>query len=435
MTTQTISTPVDPITRRAVILTLTFAFLGTTFDGVELNLISYPLPYIASSLRVDTTAIVAIITAQGLASLVGGFAFGWLSDVIGRRRSFAACVFLYGLGTLLAALVPNYETFFGTRIIAGLGIGGEFGIAFAMFAEVWQSRRRGLMGGCIEAMFPFGQIITQAILYVTLSSAGDNVGWRLGFFILGGASILIAIGGFIWIPESTKWLQYQELLRNNAVPDELRRAKVPYVDLVRRGLAGGTIAFVLLATAMFMYSYSLGTYTSTFLLTIAGATLPVATAILFIGLVVELGVQVLFGALSDFLGRKWAFALGTFIGVIGIAFYTVLVITGKTSVSSSFLSSPMFWAITICMGGYGGLGILGVWMSEFFPTRVRSTGSNVSYYAGRGLGAGVYPLFALRLAGGSVAYALALGSIGAVGALVVSVLSPDRTGREIKSLE
>jgi len=74
-------------------------------------------------------------------------------------------------------------------------------------------------------------------------------------------------------------------------------------------------------------------------------------------------------------------------------------------------------------------------MSEFFPTRVRSTGSNTAYYTGRGFGAGLYPLVALGLAGGNVAYALGLGVIGAVVAMVIAIFAPDRTGREIRAIE
>jgi SHS family lactate transporter-like MFS transporter len=94
----------------------------------------------------------------------------------------------------------------------------------------------------------------------------------------------------------------------------------------------------------------------------------------------------------------------------------------------------MFWSLMLCNAGYAGFAVLGVWMSEFYPTRVRSTGCNVCYYVGRGLGAGVFPLFALKIAG-SVTMALALGLVGAVAALAFALFTPDRTGREINAIE
>jgi SHS family lactate transporter-like MFS transporter len=415
--------------------TLVFAFLGTVFDGVELNLLSYPLIYLARSLHVGTAAIVGAVTAQGLASLAGGFLFGWLGDAIGRRRAFALCVFTYGLGTMLAAFAPNYGYFLPTRILAGLGIGGEFGLAFSMFSEAWRTERRGFMGGSIQSMFIVGEIITQGVLYLTLSSLGQELGWRYGFAILGIVSILIAAAAYAWVPESKKWLRYQQELKRGEVPAELKRNKVPYIDMFRGGLAGGTIAFVVIMTAIFMYSYSLGTFSPTFLLTKAKTPLAATTEILFIGFFVTILSYMIFATLSDYIARKWAFLLSNVVGVVGLAGYLFLLTSGNTFVGSQFWTSPMFWALTVAQGGFGGFAIVGVWMSEFFPTRIRSTGSNAAYYAGRGLGAGVYPLGALKLAGGDVGYALSLGIVGAVVGLVVATFTPDRTGREIHAVE
>jgi SHS family lactate transporter-like MFS transporter len=429
------TTVAESYTRRETTLTLIFAFLGTVFDGVELNLLSYPLIYLSRSLHVGTVSIVGAISAQGLASLVGGFAFGWLGDVLGRRRTFALCIFTYGLGTTLAAFAPNYDVFLGTRILAGLGIGGEFGLAFAMFTECWHTERRGFMGGSIQSMFIVGEIITQGVLFLMLNTLGHDLGWRYGFAIMGVVSILVAAAAFAWTPESRKWLRYQQELKRGEVPVELKRSRIPYIDMFRGGLAGGTIAFVIIMTAIFMYSYSLGTFSATFLLTKAKTPLSATTEILFIGLFVTIASYMIFATLSDFIGRKWAFLLSNVAGVVGLAAYLLLLSAGRTLVGPNFWTSPMFWALTVAQGGFGGFAIVGVWMSEFFPTRIRSTGSNAAYYTGRGLGAGVYPLGALKLAGGDVGYALSLGIVGAVVGLVVAAFTPDRTGREIHAVE
>ena len=81
--------------------------------------------------------------------------------------------------------------------------------------------------------------------------------------------------------------------------------------------------------------------------------------------------------------------------------------------------------------GYAGFGVLGTWISEFYPTRCRALGSNATYYVARGLGSGLYPLFALTLAGGDLRIALALGGIGAALGLVGCLFVPDTAGRTI----
>ena len=431
----TVAIAVEKYSRRDVQLTLLFASLATVFDGVELNLLSFPMVYIAQTLHVEIVSIVAAITAQGLASLAGGFGFGWLGDVIGRRRGLALCVFVYGLGTALAAAAPTYPLFLATRILAGIGIGGEFGLAFAMFSECWQTERRGFMGGAIQSMFIVGQIVTQIVVYATLSWFGNELGWRVGFLVLGVISILLAWATLMWTPESRKWRTYQEELKRGALPEGLKRSSVPFADMFRGGLAGGTVAFMVIMTAIFMYSYSLGTFGPTFLLKVAEVPLASTTVILIIGFCITIASYLGFSALSDVIDRKWAFLLSNVVGVVGLAAFLGLVLTGHTYVGPQFWTSPMFWAMSVAQGGYGGFGIVGVWMSEFFPTRIRSTGSNTAYYTGRGLGAGVYPLVALGLAGGNVAYALSLGVVGAIVALLVSIVTPDRTGREIRAIE
>ena len=431
----TSATAVEAYSRREIQLTLLFACLGTVFDGVELNLLGYPLVYISHTLHVTIVSVVAAITAQGLASLLGGFAFGWLGDVIGRRRGLALCIFVYGIGTTLAAFAPGYPLFLASRILAGLGIGGEFGLAFAMFAECWHSERRGFVGGAVQSMFIVGEMITLGVLYATLSAFGHDIGWRAGFLVLGIVSMLLALATVIWTPESHKWLSYQAELKRGMLPEALQRTSVPYVDLFRGGLAGGTVAFMVIMTAIFMYSYSLGTFGPTFLLDVAKVPLGSTTVIRFIGFFITVCSYLVFSALSDVIGRKWAFFHSNVVGVLGLAAYLGLLIHGNAYIGADFWTSPMFWAISIAQGGYGGFAIVGVWMAEFFPTRIRSTGSNTAYYTGRGLGAGAYPLAALGLAGGNIAYALGLGVIGAIVALSVSTVAPDRTGREIRAIE
>jgi MFS family permease len=423
------------LSKRAVQLTLIFACLATVFDGVELNLLSYPLVYIAGTFQVATSAIVAAITAQGLASLVGGFLFGWMGDVLGRRRAFALCVFVYGLGALLAGFVTTYSLFMATRILSGIGIGGEFGLAFAMFTEAWKTERRGLMGGAIQSMFIVGEILTQGVLYLTLTTLGHDLGWRAGFVILGVLSIAVSLAGLLWIPESQKWLEYQKRAKEGTLPPELTRTKVPFADMFRGGLARGAVAFIIMATGIFIYSYSLGTFASTFLLKTAAVPLGGTTLILFLGLLITIASYMLFSWLSDIVGRRMSFILSNIVGLLGLGFYLVLVILGQTYMGPHYWSTPMFWALMLAQAGYGGFAIMGVWMAEFFPTRIRSTGSNTAYYIGRGLGAGAYPLVALSLAGGNVAYALGLGIVGVGVALLISFITPDHTGRVIHAVE
>lgn len=413
---------------------LVFALLGTLFDGAELNLVGYPLSYIASTLHVSTLALVSVTTLQGIASIAGGLLFGWLGDTLGRRRTYAACVLAFGVAAALGGLAPNYPVFLLTRLLAGVGMGGLFGLSFSLFAEAWTTTRRGAMGGAIQAMYYVGEIVTEGVLFVCLVRFGHVLGWRAGYVALGVGSIVVGLAALRLLPESLKWLDYQQQLRAGTLQTERRRSSVPLIDALRPEFAFGTAVFVVVATAMFLTTNSLTAYLSTYLLKDQHLPLGTASLIVLFGYVCTMTSFAAAGALSDAIRRKYAYLCSCVFGLVGFGWFAVQVVAHLDHVGAGYWESPTFWALMMCAGAAGGFGVLGVWMSEFFPTRIRASGSNGSYYVGRGLGAGVFPLFALTIAG-TVPMALALGIVGPAAGILFSALAPDRTGRTITSLD
>lgn len=420
--------------RATIRLVLAFALLGTLFDGAELNLVGYPMAYISDSLHVSTGQLVEVTTWQGFASIFGGILFGWLGDLIGRRWTYTGSVLVFGLAAVLGALAPNYLVFMVTRLIAGVGMGGLFGLSYSMFAECWQTTRRGMMGGSIQGMYIVGQIVTEGVVYFCIVTYGQGAGWRAGYLVVGIVTLIIGLAAARLLPESPRWLTYRHELRAGRVPEALRGSKVPLVDLFRRGYAAGSILFVVLATAVFITTNSLIAYQSTFLIKVAKVPLGTASLIVLLSLVVTMVTYPLAGTISDYLRRKWSFFAACAFGIIGFAWMLGLVVTHSTAVGTHFWSYPTFWALMLCSAAGGGFGVLGVWMAEFFPTRTRSTGSNLSYYAGRGFGAGLFPLLALAI-GGSIPMALALGIVGPVAGAAFALFAPDSTGRRIEAVE
>jgi SHS family lactate transporter-like MFS transporter len=420
--------------RREVTLILVFAFLGTLFDGAELNLVGYPLAYLSDSLHVSTIQIIQVSTLQGFASIAGGLLFGWLGDLLGRRWTYTISVVLFGIAAILGGLAPTYLLFLLTRLLAGVGMGGLFGLSFSMFAECWKTERRGAMGGAIQAMYFVGEILTEGAIYFCIRAFGHDTGWRTGYVLIGAGTVVIAVLAAVLLPESRQWRAYQEELRSGRLPEELRRNKVPLIDLFRPGYALGTVVFIVLATAMFLTTNSMISYLSTFLIKVEKVSLGTASLIVLLGLVCTAITYPLGGMLSDVIRRKWAFFWSCAFGLIGFTWFLVLVLSKNAHVGEDFWTYQTFWALMLCASACGGFGVLGIWMAEFFPTRVRSTGSNTSYYAGRGLGAGVFPLFSLSVAG-TVPLALALGIIGPIAGVIFALAAPDSTGRTIAAIE
>ena len=130
------------------------------------------------------------------------------------------------------------------------------------------------------------------------------------------------------------------------------------------------------------------------------------------------------GALSDRVGRRKATLGAGVVGVLGFGAFALLA-----------SGSPVL-AIVALMGpaiGYAGFGVLGTWISEYYPTRFRAFGSGATYYIARGIGSGLFPLAALAIAGGDLRIALALGGVGAVVGLIGCLFVPDTANKIISA--
>jgi SHS family lactate transporter-like MFS transporter len=354
---------------------------------------------------------------------VGGFLFGWFADHYGRRPTYVVFTATYAISAIVGGILTNYDAFVITRVVAGLAMGGAFGVIFAMFSESWKSRKRGLMGSVLQGMFIAGQLITQLVLYITLSALGSNEGWRTGFIVIGIFCLVIASTAKIWLPESKLWQAARQANSNGTVPlpsdaggsdDELRGGR----------MARGSIFLTLCTTGVFAASYSYITFAPTFLRKTLGTTLGLSTVVLTVGTLLGIGSYVVFGTLSDRIGRRMATLYSCVLGILGFGGFALFG-TGSAGVAMVALMGTAI--------GYAGFGVLGTWISEFYPTRFRAFGSGATYYVARGLGSGLYPLFALSLAGGNLRIALAFGGFGVLLGLIACLFVPDTAGRVISA--
>jgi len=98
--------------------------LGYFFDAFDVLLPSYVMPLIGQAWKVDQTTLAWFATAGFLGMAVGGFLFGSLGDLIGRKKAFIGTVFLYSFFSLLCAVASNITWLIVFRFIAGFGLGG-----------------------------------------------------------------------------------------------------------------------------------------------------------------------------------------------------------------------------------------------------------------------------------------------------------------------
>ena len=134
-----------------------------------------------------------------------------MSDQLGRKRLLVITLLLYLLGTGLAAFTVNdggwlwLAWFYGTRFIAGMGIGGQYAAINSAIDEMMPSKYRGRVDIWINGSYWAGAILGSLASLFFLNAFAPNVGWRLAF-LMGPVLALVVIVVARTLPESPRWL-------------------------------------------------------------------------------------------------------------------------------------------------------------------------------------------------------------------------------------
>jgi len=138
---------------------------------------------------------------------LGGVLFGWVADRVGRKRALFATIAIYAVGTGLCALVTSIGQLIACRVIAALGIGGEWGIGAALVAEAVPEGRRVEAGVIMQTASPLGIVLAGAVNYQIVGvwfAADPQSSWRY-VFLAGLMPVLLALGVRLFLRESAHW--------------------------------------------------------------------------------------------------------------------------------------------------------------------------------------------------------------------------------------
>src|SRR5437588_5830941 len=154
--------------------------IGYAMDGFDLLILGFMLNAISGDLHLTSVQAASLVTATLVGAVVGGFGFGMLSDRLGRVRVLTWTIVVFAVFTGMCALAQGYWDLLVYRGIAGLGLGGEFGIGMALVAEAWPSRLRGRACSYVALGWQAGVLLAAVTVPLMLPS----IGWR-GVFIVG----------------------------------------------------------------------------------------------------------------------------------------------------------------------------------------------------------------------------------------------------------
>ena len=182
-------------------------------DGLQITIASSVTGVLIQpdTLDMSSTEVGLIATVYLVGQVVGALVFGRLSDQLGRKRLLIVTLLLYLLGTGLAAFTVNdggwlwLAWFYGTRFIAGMGIGGQYAAINSAIDEMMPSKYRGRVDIWINGSYWAGAILGSFASLVFLNAFAPDVGWRLAF-LLGPVLALVVIFVGRTLPESPRWL-------------------------------------------------------------------------------------------------------------------------------------------------------------------------------------------------------------------------------------
>jgi MFS family permease len=181
-------------------------------DGLQITIASSVTGELTkpSTLGMTSTQVGLIASIYLVGQVIGALVFGRMSDRLGRKRLLITTLLLYLLGTGLAAFVTGHHSgwlvfFYATRLIAGMGIGGQYAAINSAIDEMMPSKYRGRVDIWINGSYWAGAIIGSFASLIFLNAFAANVGWRLAF-LMGPVLALIVIVVGRTLPESPRWL-------------------------------------------------------------------------------------------------------------------------------------------------------------------------------------------------------------------------------------
>ncbi len=383
--------------------TLIASFLGWTLDAFDFFVLIFVMPTVARDFHRSIADIAFTITATLAMRPIGALIFGWFADRYGRRLPLMVDVIFYSIVEVLSGLAPTYRWFLFFRALYGIGMGGEWGVGASIAMEAVPARWRGFLSGVLQEGYAVGYLLAAAAYFLIY----PHYGWRPLFF-LGGIPALLTLYIRAKVPES------KSFTRNRPQPGAIWRA-------IRRNFRR-FLYVVALMTMMNLVSHGTQDMYPTFLKIERGLDPRTVATIAIIYNIGALLGGLVFGYLSDRIGRRRAMIAAVLCGlaVVPIWIYPHSLI---------WLTVGAFLMQFMVQGAWGAIP---AHLVELSPPEVRGLFAGLAYQLGVLLAANAALVEALIAQ--HLGYATALALVAATvlcGDAIVIALGSERKGSNL----
>jgi AAHS family benzoate transporter-like MFS transporter len=404
-------------------------WLALVADGYDLFAYGATIPgLLAEPGWAVTPAAAGAVGSLGLVGMLcGSLVAGTLTDLLGRRRLFAASIALFSIAMLGCGLAPSFGAFAALRFVAGFGIGGLLPTAIALTSEFAAPRHRSRILGAVLTGPPVGGLLASLASVALLAEHGFQLVYGLGV-----VPLLLVPVALRLLPESPAYLRAQGRtdeadriaaafgLPAPAAPVTPQPAgrRSPVRALFADGMGPATIGIWVVTICSLLTLFGLSTWLPQIMRS-AGYGLSSSVAFLLVYSAGGIVGTLVAANLAQRLGAKTMVLTGFAAATIALALLAAQPPTGVV-------------LVLVAVAGFGGLGtqnLLNDHVAGFYPAGARATGLGWALGVGR-VGAIVGPTYgALFVGGGSVvvASAVAFAVPALLGALVMSRLPRSRT--------
>ncbi|MEB5705843.1 MHS family MFS transporter (plasmid) [Pantoea anthophila] len=322
---------------------------------------------------------------------LGGFVFGHLGDVAGRKAVLIITLVIMGVTTALMGLLPGYAVWgiwspvllVALRFVQGIALGGEWAGAVLLSMEHGDANKRGRNASFAQVGPSCGTLIgTGFITLVTVMMSADQFqawGWRIPFLL----SLVLVIFG-LWlrrgVEETPTFVAMQEQEKTTHTPLKEVFVNYPKQLLIAGGSRIGSDVLYALVVV----------FTLTYVTTVLQLPRPLALMATMLGAIVNAITVPMFGALSDRWGRRPVYITGALLAIVWSFLFFVLLDSAHP--------------VLIVLAVIGGLlihammyGPQAAFVTEQFPGHVRYAGSSLAYTLAGIVGGGFAPLIITTL--------------------------------------
>ncbi|WP_109482352.1 MFS transporter [Paraburkholderia sp. C35] len=343
---------------------LTACFLAYAFDAMDFMLLAVAMPVIIRDFHLPLAMAGLIGTATLIGVGLSSVMVGWYADNYGRKRALIGSLLVFGVFTAAIALSRGWLDMMVMRFLAGLGLGGVWGVAAAFIGETFGPHQRGRAMSLVSSAWPVGFGIAATLARVIL----PTYGWRV-LFLCGFGAIVAAIYTMYFVRESAVWVASREKAGITA-------QKISIAEIFSDELRWTTIFGTLAATFALVGYWGANTWIPTYLSKERGlSAASMTTFVILLNVGMFVGLQ-LFGWLSDKIGRVPSLLLSFVGATIMMPLYSL---TGSNAV--------LLWMGPVMALFFSFSGIFGSYFAEIYPLRVRSLGAGFCFNVGRGLSA------------------------------------------------